>query len=129
MIHRLVLLAGVASALAPNPLRGDTPELPTYTYAISAPSSYKEAGVFTGAIHLRVPGTIWLCDITYVRAGMLLRCATPRLEGGLLPEVITRVSCATVDSDSETVHLSTLDQGVYASLNISCKRNLYDDGF
>lgn len=128
MIHRLVLLAGVASALASKPLNGDTPELPTYTYAISSPS-YKEAGVFTDAIHLRVPGTVWLCDITYVRAGMLLRCSTPRLEGGLLPEVITRVSCATADSDAETVHLSTLDSGVYASLNISCKRNLYDDGF
>jgi len=46
-----------------------------------------------------------------------------------LPEVTTRVSCKTADSDSATVHLSTLDSGVYALLNISCKRNLYDEGF
>jgi len=117
-----------ASLLLAKTLRGDTPELPTYTYAISTPS-YKDAGIFLGAMRLRIPDTVWLCDITYGHAGILARCSTPRLEGGLLPEVITRVSCATADNDAETVHLSTLNENTYASLNIACKRNLYDDGF
>jgi hypothetical protein len=110
------------------PGRADTPELPTYSYAIQSPG-FRDAGVFVSAIHLRVPSTLWTCDITYGRAGLLLRCSTPRLDGGELPEIITRVSCASSDTDAETVHLSTLDPGVYASLSILCKRNLYDDGF
>ncbi len=121
----LFVLALIAVGM---PGRADTPELPTYSYAIQS-QGFKDAGIFMSAIHIRVPSTVWICDMTFGHAGLLLRCSTPRLEGGALPEVIARVSCASSDTDAETIHLSTLDPGVYASVSILCKRNLDDDGF
>jgi hypothetical protein len=117
-----------SSLTASTRLHADTPELPTYSYAIAS-GGFRDGGVFMSAIRMRIPSTLWLCNITYGHAGLLVRCSMPRLEGGELPEVITRVSCASSDTDAETVHLSTLDQGLYASVSIMCKRNLYDDGF
>jgi len=128
-MNKLTITLALAALLGARNLRGDTPELPTYTYAIATPGGFKEANIFTEAIHKRIPDTVWICDVTYRTAGLIARCSTPRLEGGLLPEVIVKVSCSSSDTDAETLHLSTLDAGAYASLNISCKRNLYDDGF
>jgi hypothetical protein len=125
----LPLLAAFAAVFFAHHVQADTPELPTYSYAIQS-KGYKDAGLFMSAIHLRVPSTLWICDVTYSgRAGMMVRCSTPRLPGGELPEVITHVNCTSADTDAETIHLSTLDQGVYASISVMCKRNLYDDGF
>jgi hypothetical protein len=125
----LPLLAAFAAVFFAHHVQADTPELPTYSYAIQS-KGYHDAGLFLSAVHLRVPSTLWICDITYSgRAGMMVRCSTPRLPGGELPEVITHVNCTSADTDAETIHLSTLDQGVYASISVMCKRNLYDDGF
>src|SRR5208282_5469987 len=59
-MNRLTLLTFLATSFVARSLRGDTPELPTYTYVISAPS-HQEAGVFMSAVHLRIPDTVWLC--------------------------------------------------------------------
>src|SRR5271166_1215891 len=108
-----IVVAILASALIVSTrLRADPPELPTYSYAIAS-GTYQDVGVFTAPIHVRVPSSLWLCDITHGQAGLLVRCSMPRLEGGcwyaatpMLPEVITRISCATSDTDAETLHLS-----------------------
>ena len=125
----LPIFAALAAIFCAHHVQADTPELPTYSYAIQS-KSFKDAGLFMSGIHMRIPNTLWLCDLSYgTRNGLMLRCDMPRLEGGELPEVITRVSCAQSDTDAETVHLSSLDQGFYATVSIMCKRNLFDDGF
>ena len=100
--------------------------LPIYSYAVQS-GDFKEAGPFLAALHERIPGSLWLCDITYGHQGLISRCTTPGIEGA--SEVITRVSCASSDADSNTVHLSTLDRGAYASVYIACRRDEPDDGF
>jgi hypothetical protein len=127
-MNKLTITIALAAILAARNLRGDTPELPTYTYAVQAPH-HQEAGLILTSMHFRMPDTIWTCDIKYKGAGLVARCSTPSLDGGLVPEIAVKVSCEKSDVDSETVDLSTFDSGVYAILNISCKRNLYDDGF
>ena len=125
----LPIFAALAAIFCAHHVQADTPELPTYSYAIQS-KSFKDAGVFLSSLHLRIPNTMWLCDLSYAtRNGLLLRCIMPRTEGGDLPEVLTRVSCSSSDTDAETVHLGTLDVGVFATISIMCKRNLFDDGF
>lgn len=100
--------------------------LPIYSYVVQS-GDFKEGGPFLTGLHERIPNSLWLCDITYGHQGLIARCSTPGIEGPL--EVITRVSCASSDADSNTVHLSTLDRGAYASVYIACRRDEPDDGF
>jgi hypothetical protein len=116
----LVILAVTSQAKA------SSENLPIYNYAVQS-GSFQDAGAFVSRIHYRIPNTVWLCDITYGNRGLIARCSAPGSAG--LVEAITRVSCAQSDSDAETMHLSTLDLGNYASVYIACKRDLYDDGF
>ena len=123
-MKRLIILFAVLAFS--TRARADSDRLPIYDYAVQS-GSFKDAGVFLSAVRYRIPNTVWLCAITYGNQGMLARCSAPASAGAV--EVIARVSCAQSDSDAETVHLSTLDQGSYASVYIACKRDLYDDGF
>ena len=120
-MRSFALAFAVASSL---PAQENT--LPTYTYAIQS-GDFKEGGLLLSGVHYRVPNTAWLCSITYRNEGLVARCSTPTLVGNT--EIITRVSCANIDRDSETVNLSTLTPGVYASVFIECKKDIIDDGF
>lgn len=94
-------------------------DLPTYTYAIQS-GTFVDAGVFTTRLHYVIPNTVWLCDVGYGNQGLLVRCSAPSSLGEV-PEVITRVSCAKTDSDTESLNFKTLDDG-FAGLTVACKR-------
>jgi hypothetical protein len=117
----------VANASVP-PQAPERP-LPTYTYAIHS-GQFVEAGLLLSSVHVRIPSTVWLCTIVYYGSfSLLAKCSAPSIISGNDLEVITKVSCTRNDSDSETINLSTLIPGAYASLSIACKRDISDDGF
>jgi hypothetical protein len=121
-----ILLTGL---LAAAPARAKKPNslLPLYSYAIES-GDYSNADAFTQSVHVRIPDTIWNCTIAYAaRQGLVAECAAPSVEGPAV--VIERVSCQNSDNDAETIHLSTLDTGRYASVYIGCRRDQVDDGF
>ena len=123
----LILFAGSSFAASPATAPpGDSNKLPIYSFAVQS-GGFRDSGLFMAAMHLRIPNTVWLCDLTYGNQGLITRCSAPSAIGSVA-EVVTRVSCVSSDADTETIHLSTLDHGVYASVYIACRRDT-DDGF
>jgi hypothetical protein len=139
-----VAFACASTIVNPNLVRGDgtrsnITELPTYSYAIQS-GAYEDAGLFMDQVHIRIPNTLWLCDIRYARTySMVLECSAARtidsqtststFASNETARIATRISCANADSSEQTVFLSTLDPSLYARVSIMCRRSLYDDGF
>lgn len=121
----LALLALSSDALASSKATAPS-QLPIYSFAIQS-RQYKHVGAVTESMHEQILGSVWRCDITYAAMGLVSRCSAPSSVGIL--EVITHVSCVSSDADTQTVRLSTLDDGAYAVVYIACRRDNPDDGF
>jgi hypothetical protein len=118
----------LASILAASPSSADDTKFPLYSYAVES-GHFSRAGAIDGALYLRVPDSVWNCELAYdTRLDRLVaQCSAPAATGDVT--VISRVSCASSDGDAETIHLSTLTPGKFASVYIGCRRDGIDDGF
>ena len=132
--HKTILafaFAALATSVGQSPLQAAQDDGPVFSYAIVSPGFYRDADLYTKAMHFRIPGTPWFCDVehTYAKLGLVARCAAPKFSEQLEPPVaLVHITCIGKDTETQILHLSTFEGG-FASISLMCGRQPMDLGF